>query len=166
MIFPRHNKTSALRHVRMRVVYRFLEKKTSYLLKILFALVHPILVLLPRQEQDPVLSVRRSPVEEGWSREWIIHKNHCLGGSIGHRVTQVLGSCFSKYGIPFRFGDNRNFQGGYVKDSGCMKLVERLVNLENVSLDDEELAEMDADVVVAIEQGEHSVRTAFNAFAG
>ena len=34
MIFPTHNKTSALRNGRMRIIYRFMDKNTSYLWKI------------------------------------------------------------------------------------------------------------------------------------
>lgn len=138
IIFPTQNKTSALCHGRMRVVYRFLDNRISYLWKIFFSLVQLILVLLPTQERDPAWSGGCSSEEEQWAREGSIGNNLCLGVRVEHRVTQLLGSWFAKYGIPFGFGDKRHWQRGYVKASGCMKLAKRLVNLENVSLDDEE----------------------------
>lgn len=148
MVFPSHNKTVAVRQGRLRLVYRFLDEQTTLLWKLFFAVVHPILVFCRENEREEVAWMDKG-------RDFI-----CLSSAVSARITEIIGSCFAKYGIPLNFRSYRHWQRGYVKANGlkagwaCMNLQ---INGDEEGDDDEETA--------AIEQAGHSRRTAEVAYA-
>ena len=147
VLFPTHNKTVAMRQGSLRIVFRFLDVRTTLLWKLFFALVHPLLVTCRENGREEMKWMDRG-------RDFL-----CLSSSIQNRVTEVIGACFAKYSIPFNFRSYRQWQRGYVKTNGLRAgMVCTDVERHN---DEEE----DEEEIAAIEQAGHSRRTAEVAYA-
>ena len=157
IVVPTYNKTRSMHGGVMRFISRHLDSETSFLFKCFFLLVHPLYAVIScralRKEGE------KGNVESEVQEERV-RDDLCIGCIAAENVAKVVGSCFSRYGIPFSFSSYRHWQRGYIK-MGRKHALQRRILSEYGQMSWEEEDEEAGSIV----QAGHSVKVAHMVYA-